>query len=79
MKKSDWQRKQARQQQIIKEQAKDIDMHDLLHSIFWGKPTRDQMKEVWARVNEELASRKVNMMRAEIDEAIELGMGSKYR
>lgn len=71
--------RQERERKTIAAMADKIDMHDLLHSIFWNKPTRDEMKAVWERLNQQLAAQKVDKMQAEIDEAIEMGMGSKFR
>ena len=71
--------RQERERKTIAAMADKIDMHDLLHSIFWNKPTRDEMKAVWERLNQQLAAQKIDKMQAEIDEAIEMGMGSKFR
>ena len=53
----------AKQQEVI-------DRHDLLHSIFWNKPTRAEMKQVFASLNEQLLANKVDMMESEIDELL---------
>lgn len=57
----------AKQQEVI-------DTHDLLHSIFWNKPTREEMKQVFASLNAQLLASKVNMMQSEIDELVEEGL-----
>jgi len=64
----------AHQQKLVEQQKQVIDTHDLLHSIFWGKPTRDEMRVVWDRLNQHTATIKINLMQSEIEELIDLGM-----
>ena len=63
-------RRVERERKVVAEQTSVIDMHDLLHSIFWNKPTREQMRPIWARVNEQAQARKINQMQAEIKELL---------
>jgi hypothetical protein len=51
-----------------------IDVHDVLHSIFWGKPKREEMRRVWAKLDGELNARSVNAMKAEIEELVVEGL-----
>ena len=60
----------ATERKRTEKQATIIDLHDTLHSIFWGVPTRDQLRPVLARLDKELASSRVDGMRGEI---LELG------
>jgi hypothetical protein len=62
------------EKKYTEKQAAVIDTHDLLHSIFWNKPTRDELKVVMARMNAELASQRVSQMEREIDELAEMDM-----
>jgi hypothetical protein len=64
----------ATEAKYTEKQRQVIDVHDLLHSIFWGKPTRDELKVVMARMNAELASQRVSQMEREIDELAEMDM-----
>ena len=68
---------------MIAKQAAVIDVHDLLHSIFWGKPTRAEMQEVWARLDASTEAHKINLMQGEIEELVDmnltkLGKGEKH-
>mgnify|MGYP006267077549 CR=1 FL=1 len=65
----------AHQQKQIEKQKQVIDQHDLLHSIFWGKPTREELREVWDKMNEQLEANKINLMQDEIDELMEITRG----
>lgn len=62
------------QKKQIEKQKQVIDTHDLLHSIFWGKPTREELKQVWQRMDKELETNKINLMQSEIEELIDMGM-----
>lgn len=69
----------ATEQNYMKKHAAKLDIHDTLHSIFWGTPTRGELKLIRERLDKELVSSRVDAMQAEIAEAIEMGMGTKYR
>lgn len=73
------QQRMATAGKYMEKQKTKIDMHDLLHSLFWSVPTRDELKQVRERLDKELASQRVNHMDAEVEEAIEMGMGTHYR
>ena len=62
------------QKKQVEKQKQVIDTHDLLHSIFWGKPSRDELREVWARLDKQLEANKVNLMQNEIDELVDMGL-----
>jgi hypothetical protein len=68
------QQRALNEQRLIERQAAMIDVHDLLHSIFWGKPTRDEMREVWDRLSAHTETQKVNLMQSEIDELVDQGL-----
>ena len=64
----------AREQKFVEKQSTELDVHDLLHSIFWGKPKRDEMKQVWARLDPTLHTTYVNQMKGEVKELIAAGL-----
>ena len=64
----------AHQQKMVEKQKQVIDTHDLLHSIFWNKPSRDELREVWAKLDKQLEASKVNLMQSEIDELVDMGL-----
>ena len=71
------------EKKLVAKQAAVIDVHDLLHSIFWGKPTRQELNKVRARMDEQLEAHKISQMDKEINELMgmgltKLGKGEKY-
>lgn len=71
------------EKKLVAKQAAVIDVHDLLHSIFWGKPTRQELNKVRARMDEQLEAHKISQMDKEIKELMgmgltKLGKGEKY-
>ena len=68
------QQRMATQAKYTEKQKAVIDTHDLLHSIFWGKPTREELKKVWERMDTQLQANKINLMESEIDELAEEGL-----
>ena len=62
------------EQKIMEKQKAMIDAHDTLHSIFWGTPTRAELRPVWERLGRELVSLQTNQMQAEFNEALAMGL-----
>ncbi len=73
------QQRLATEKKYMEKHKSKLDAHDVLHSIFWGMPTRDALRPVWDKLGRELVSSRVDSMRAEINEVIEMGMGTHYR
>lgn len=71
------------EKKLVAKQAAIIDVHDLLHSIFWGKPTRSEMKQVFERMDAQLEAHKISQMDKEVAEIVgmgltKLGKGERY-
>jgi hypothetical protein len=64
-------RRVAAHRKAAADKASVIDMHDLLHSIFWNKPSREELARVRKELDAVLKARKVDMMKAEIRELLE--------
>ena len=62
------------EKKLVEKQAAVIDVHDLLHSIFWGKPTRHELNKVRAKLDSELQQHKISQMSKEIEELIGMGL-----
>lgn len=59
-----------REAQTVEKMVTAIDVHDLLHSIFWNKPKRQEMRAVRERLNSQLEKQQINLMKKEIEELL---------
>ena len=71
--------RKANEAKRVEKDAEVIDIHDMLHSIFWNKPNRAELKKVFARLDAELQARRRDLMKHEAAELIELGMNTLGR
>lgn len=71
--------RKATEAKYTEKQREVIDQHDLLHSIFWNKPSREELKEVFAKLDRQLQAQRYDMMKQEAAELIELGMNTLGR
>ena len=65
------QRRVAAQRTAKQAKEAEIDMHDILHSVFWSMPNREEMMKISIHLHKVLLTRKVNMMELEIRELLE--------